>query len=220
MASAFCGIFGGTFDPVHNGHIETVTTVADECALERVYFIPAATPPHRAQPRASAQQRLEMVSLALANHPRFEVDARELKRPTPSYTYDTVKSLQTQNLFKPPEQSERYCLILGVDALSGIAGWYRWQELLDSVHFIVMRRAGWEIPAPLPAWWQQRRVECIEDLNQYESGKICLIEVEPNPVSATEIRRGIAQGIEVHTMMPPSVWNYICTNKLYSGLVG
>ncbi len=209
MANPLYGIFGGTFDPVHNGHLETVTAVFDKCALERVYFIPAAIPPHRDQPDANAQQRLEMVSLAIANYPRFDVDDRELKRETPSYTYDTIKSLQTEDC------SRRYCLILGIDALSGLDSWYRWRELLDSIHFIVVQRPGWEIPEPLPDWWQQGRTEFIEDLKQFESGKICLIEVEPNPVSATEIRYGIAQGIDVSTMVPHSVWDYIRTNKLY-----
>lgn len=209
MANPLYGIFGGTFDPVHHGHLETITRVSDKCALERVYFIPAAVPPHRNQPDASAQQRLEMVSLAIADYPRFDVDDRELKRATPSYTYDTVKSLRAQ------DSSRRYCLILGIDSLSGLDSWYRWRELLDLVHFIVVRRPGWEIPQPLPDWWQQSRVEFIDELKQFEAGKICLVEVEPNPVSATEIRYGIAQGIDVSTMMPHSVWDYICTNKLY-----
>ena len=203
------GIFGGTFDPLHNGHLATATAVFAQCALERVCFIPAAVPPHRDQPDASAQQRLEMVSLAIANYPRFDVDDRELKRATPSYTYDTVKSLQAQ------DSARRYCLILGVDALSGLDRWHRWRELLDSIHFIVVRRPGWEIPEPLPAWWRQGRAEFIADLNRFECGKICLVEVEPNPASATEIRYGIAQGVDVSTMLPHSVWDYICANKLY-----
>lgn len=218
MANPLYGVFGGTFDPLHNGHLETVTAVANHCALERVYFIPAAVPPHRQQPRASAQQRLEMVSLALANHSRFEVDDRELKRATPSYApsyaYDTVKSLQAE------DSCRRYCLILGVDALLALEGWYRWQALLDSMHVIVMRRCGWEIPALLPDWWQQRHVEGIDELQQFECGKICLIEVAPNPVSATEIRYGIGQGVDVSAMMPHSVWDYICANDLYGNLHG
>ncbi len=209
MANTLYGLFGGTFDPVHNGHLATVTRVADQCALERVYFIPAAVPPHRHQPCASAQQRLEMVLLALANHTRFEVDGCELTRPPPSYTCDTVKSLQARDACR------RYCLILGVDAFLGLDGWYRWQELLDSIHFIVMCRPGWEIPASLPDWWQQRHAESIEYLQQCAGGKIYQIEVEPNPLSATKIRYGIAQGANVSTMMPHSVWNYICANKLY-----
>ncbi len=203
------GVFGGTFDPLHNGHIETVLAVCDQCALERVYFIPLATPPHRGHPHANPQQRLEMVSLALANHSRFEVDDRELKRRAPSYTYDTIQSLQAQNADK------RYCLILGIDALLGISRWYRWQALLDSVHCIVIPRIGWDIPEPLPDWWQQRHVKLISDLRQHQRGKICLIEVNHNPESATEIRYGIARGIDVSTMMPPSVWDYICLNGLY-----
>lgn len=209
MDSPLYGIFGGTFDPVHKGHLETITTVVDKCTLERVYFIPSATPPHRAQPDASAQQRLEMVSLAIANHPRLAVDDRELKRATLSYTYDTVKSLQTE------DGSRRYCLILGVDALSGLASWYRWRELLTSIHFIVVHRPGWEMPEPLPNWWRQGSTEVVEELKQFEAGKICLLEVEPNPLSATEIRYGITQGIDVSTMVTDSVWDYICTNKLY-----
>lgn len=209
MTNPLYGIFGGTFDPLHNGHLAIMTAVFDKCALEQVRLVPAAAPPHRDPPNASAQQRLEMVSLAIANYPQFDVDDRELKRETPSYTYDTVKSLQNENA------ARRYCLILGVDALSGLAGWHRWQELLASIHFIVVQRPGWALPQPLPDWWQQARAEVIDELTQFEAGKICLVDVEPNSVSATKIRDGIAQGVDVSTMVPHSVWDYICTNKLY-----
>ncbi len=209
MRNKLYGIFGGTFDPVHNGHLQSVTTVYNHCALERICFVPTAVPPHRGRPGASAQQRLEMVALAVANHPQFDVDDRETRRDAPSYTYDTVKSFQAEDAAKC------YCVILGVDALLGLESWYRWRELLASVHFLVMRRGGWNPPDPLPGWWKARYTESIEDLKRFKSGKIFQVNIIPNPVSATEIRCGLARGIDVSPMMPQSVWNYIDTNNLY-----
>ncbi len=209
MANSLYGIFGGTFDPIHNGHLDTVKAVQKSCSLEWVHFIPAALPPHRNQPTASAQHRAEMVALAVAEHSLFDMDDRELKRSAPSYSYDTVKSLQYEH------PSRTYCLIVGIDALSGLGGWYKWRELLASIHFIVMARPGWEAPIPLPEWWQQGRASAVGTLRSHSAGKIFPVEVTPSPLSSTEIRFGISRGVDVSTMMPEPVWNYICANKLY-----
>ena len=209
MTSSLYGIFGGTFDPVHNGHLNTVTAVQKTCNLESVHFIPAAIPPHRKQPVAPADQRARMVALAVANHSCFDMDDRELKRITPSYTYDTVESLQSEN------PARKYCLILGIDALAALESWYRWRELLGVIHFIVMGRPGWEAPQPLPDWWQAGLVESVNELKLYKSGKIYAVAVPPNPVSSTEIRYGISRGVDVSSMMPTPVWEYICTHNLY-----
>jgi len=133
------GIFGGTFDPIHLGHINTVRSVLKQTDLPSIVFMPAAAPPLREQPQASAKHRLEMVRIATEHEPRLLVDDRELKRNRPSYTVDTIASLQLEN----PDY--RYGLILGVDAMRGLASWYRWQELLERVHFIVMNRPGWSL---------------------------------------------------------------------------
>ncbi len=210
MTKSLYGIFGGTFDPVHNGHIETVAAVYKKCALEKIHFIPTAVPPLKDQPGASPEQRLEMVRLAVANRPGFDVDDRELKRQGTSYTYDTVESLKSEN------PSRRYCMILGIDAILGLEKWYRWRDLLESIHFIVMGRPGWQLPEDLPEWWSRNFVKSCETLYKFESGKICIIEVAPNPLSATEIRYGLGRNIDVSAMMPDAVWDYICANNLYN----
>ncbi len=213
MTESLYGIFGGTFDPIHKGHLNTVASVRAQCNLEKVYFIPASVPPHRDIPRASAQQRLEMVTLAISGYPGFEVDDRELRRDSPSYTFDTVKSLQADN----PDRN--YCFIVGVDAFAGLEKWYRWLDLLDQVHFIIMQRPGWQAPSPLPTWWSERQKRCCDELRGNTianlGGGIVEIEVEPNPVSATEIRYGVANNVDVSPMVTDSVRDYICSNNLY-----
>jgi len=209
MTELLYGIFGGTFDPIHKGHLNTVSSVRKQCNLERVHFIPASIPPHRDIPGATAQQRLEMVTIAIAGYPGFDVDDRELRRDTPSYTFDTVKSLQEDN------PGRNYCFILGVDAFVGLEKWYRWRDLLDQVHFIIMQRPGWQAPSPLPIWWSERRMSDCDKLRGKACGGIVEIEVEPNPVSATEIRYGVANNVDISPMVTDAVRNYICSNNLY-----
>ncbi len=209
MTDLLYGIFGGTFDPIHNGHLKTIAAVSQQCQLERVHFIPSASPPHRNQPHASARQRLEMVALAIAGFSGYELDDRELKRDSPSYTYDTVRSLQSDF------PNRKYCFIAGVDALLGLANWHLGDDLIDRIHFVVMQRPGWYSPEPLPDWWQARRTTRLDDLKENRAGKFYEVEIEPVAVSATEIRSAISRGIDVSNMLPPAVWDYICTHDLY-----
>lgn len=209
MTESLLGIFGGTFDPIHNGHINTVASVRQQCHLSSVCFIPSATPPHRDIPGASPEQRKEMVQLAIQDYPQFTIDDRELHREAPSYTFDTIESLSAEN----PDQC--FGFILGVDAMLGLENWYRWQDLLDRVHFIVMARPGWQVPDELPQWWETRRVASCDELGAYKAGRILEIEVTPYAISATEIRYGIAHNVDVSPMVPAPVWDYICRHNLY-----
>lgn len=208
-AKSLYGIFGGTFDPIHNGHLQMVSFVLKSCALKQILFIPSARPPHRGNLGANAKQRLDMAALAIAEFPQFVLDDRELNRDKPSYTFDTVESLQMEY----PHRN--FCLILGIDAMLHLDTWYRWDELVDSLHFVVMNRPGFNTPDPLPSWWQDRFVHSVEELKKSDAGKILTIQVEPNTVSATEIRYGISENIDVSTMMTGSVWNYINEHNLY-----
>ena len=210
MTSPLYGIFGGTFDPVHNGHIETVSGVLKSCGLACVVFIPAAVPPHRHPPAASARHRVEMVKLAIAGIAEFDLDDRETKRDSLSYTYDTVASL------KADFPARKYCLILGMDAFLELESWYCWNDLRDTVHFIVMCRPGWCRPFQVPPWWHESEIVSAHEFESYQAGKILLVDVPPNPVSATEIRHGISQGIDVRPLVAEPVWEYICKNKLYT----
>ena len=209
MTDLLYGIFGGTFDPIHNGHLKAIAAVSQQCRLECVHIIPSASPPHRNQPHASAQQRLEMVALAISGLSGYELDDRELKRASPSWTCDTVRSLQSDY----PDR--KFCFVAGVDVLSGLADWYFVDDLIDRIHFVVMQRPGWSYPEPLPDWWQSRWTTRLDDLKEHRAGKFYEVEIEPVAVSATEIRSAISRGMDVSDMLPTSVWDYICAHNLY-----
>lgn len=207
------GIFGGTFDPIHFGHLRTVTEVALALELAQVRWLPAATPPHRPPPVASAIQRIEMLKLALAGQALFTVDARELARSERSYTVDTLQSLRAEFGAAQP-----LCLIVGEDAFRGIETWDRWHAIPDLAHLVVMRRpqpvrAAW--PAP-PAWASDRVAADIHALHNAAAGHVYFHAVHPQPISATQVRAALAAGEPVSDLMPKAVADYIRNNHLYT----
>ena len=206
-----CGLFGGAFDPIHYGHIEPVREVFRAAGLAKVIYLPTAIPPHRPQPGASANHRLAMARIALADEAHFEVDDSELKRPGPSYTIDTLQSLHRRH----PKRC--YALIIGLDAVLGLETWHRWQALQRSVHIIAVGRPGWSLPQPLPQWWQSARVESSAALRRSAAGKILFVEAAPVPISATLVRERIAAGEDIGHLTPPGVFDYIRENHLYDG---
>ncbi len=206
-----CGLFGGTFDPFHYGHLTPVKAVFRAAALARVIYIPAAVPPHRPQPSAGAADRLAMTRIGLAGEADFEVDDIELKRAGRSYTFDTLQDLRRQN----PRQ--RYALLVGLDALIGLETWHRWEELQRSVHIIAISRPGWRAPQPLPAWWRAARVESSAGLRHAQTGKILVAETAPVAISATRVRARIRAEGDPGDWVPPGVRDYICEHNLYAG---
>lgn len=203
------GLFGGTFDPIHYGHITPIKAVLQSAGLANVTYIPAAQPAHRASPEASADARVAMTRIALDDETDLDVDAIELDRAAPSYTIDTLQSLREQN----PER--RYALIVGMDALLGLETWHRWQTLQQSVHIIALMRHGFDLPHSLPRWWRDARVDACAELQQSPAGKIICIETPLIPISATSIRARIAAGEDVREWMPPGVCEYIDAHDLY-----
>jgi nicotinate-nucleotide adenylyltransferase len=205
------GVFGGTFDPIHYGHLRPVEEVMHALALEQVCYVPARQPPHRPPPVASIEQRLHMVELALAGKPGFYIDQRELERPGPSYTVDTLESLRA-------EFSARcLCLIMGFDAFLGIESWHRWPRLLELAHIVIMHRpGGWESSVKgLPGWVQTRLCQDRTQLIGKPAGLLLVQAVTPQPISASELRVAIATGESVQDLLPETVWRYIRENKLY-----
>src|SRR3569832_105068 len=160
------GLLGGTFDPIHFGHLRPAMDLLDELGLDHVRLIPCGVPPHRAAPRAHAEHRLTMLRLAVSGEPRLRVDERELRRPGPSYMVDTVLSLR-EELGDTP-----LALIIGMDALNGLATWRRWRKLVDLCHLIVMERPGGTAPATgeLAALVAARRVYEVADLRARAAG--------------------------------------------------
>lgn len=202
------GIFGGSFDPIHYGHLLPVAQVAAALGLERVHFVVAARPPHRAPPVASAEQRLAMVRLALADRPRFVADDREFSRAGPSYMADTLDS------FRAEYRQQRLCLILGLDAFLGLPTWHEWQRIPLLVHFVVLQRPGW-VGQDLPDWASSRASDSAADLEQQAAGRVLFQPITPQSISATEIRAAVRSGQSVAGLLPEAVLGYIRENRLY-----
>lgn len=207
------GLFGGTFDPVHYGHLRPAAEVLDALAWEEMRFVPAALPPHRPAPVASAEQRLQMLRLALTEFPRFSVDDREIRRGGVSYMAPTLESLRAEMGNRP------LCLVLGVDAFLGLPTWHRWREIPDLAHLVVLTRPGFAL-GDLPDWAQGRCCAEGEALARVPAGRLLFLAVKPQNISATAIRAALAQGQDpsVLDVLPQAVRAFICQNHLYSHL--
>ena len=203
------GILGGTFDPIHYGHLRPARDVQQALGLTELRVIPAANPPHRRAPVATAEQRFKMVELACAEFPGFHADCREITRGGASYTVLTLQSLRQEFRDAP------LCLLMGVDAFEGLETWHQWQRLPELAHIVVMTRPGWSIPAILPPWAQARLCREARELQRLPAGKIFFQPVSPQDISATRIRESLARGEAVDAWLPPVVAEYIRVNSVY-----
>lgn len=205
------GIFGGTFDPVHFGHLRTGLEVLEELSLAEVRMIPCHIPPHRDEPLAKADHRLELLQLAVAGVPGLQVDARELMRDGPSYTVDTLLDMR-QELPNTP-----LCLIIGMDSLLNLPGWHRWRELTDLAHLIVLERPGYEssYSAELSDWIDGRRIQSTAGLRSALNGAVYFQPVTQLDISATDIRRLLRDGRIPRFLTPDAVWQHILALQLY-----
>ena len=209
------GILGGTFDPIHFGHLRMAQELHDELELAAIRFVPAASPPLRAAPQTSAAQRAEMVRLAIAGNPAFGLDLRELARTGPSYTFDTLSELRAELGANVP-----LALLLGGDAFLGLPGWHRWQELPQLAHMVVAHRPGavpdaTRMPPELQALWQQRASANSADLHSSAAGRIFLQRITALDISASHIRRTLQQGHSARYLLPEAVSDYIGAHRLY-----
>lgn len=208
------GIFGGTFDPVHFGHLRPALETMQSLALSEVRFIPCAQPPHRQMPLASAKHRMAMLSLAIEGQAGFVTDDRELRREGPSYMVDTLESLGQ-------ETDQALCLLLGMDAFAGLPQWHRWQSLLSLAHIVVMQRPGVSREHlfqqhELTQLLQQAEVNAIQDLAGNTAGKIYFQQVTALDISATGIRQSLSSGESVRYLLPDTVDDYMQQHKLYT----
>ncbi len=205
------GIFGGTFDPVHIGHLRAALEVAELLELEELRLIPSARPPHRRMPSSSAQDRLAMVCCAVQDLPPLLVDDRELTRDKPSFTIDTLESLRAEL----GHDCSLY-LILGWDAFCGLPSWHRWGELLEHCHILVLQRpdADSEAPEALRNLLAGRSVADPKALGG-PGGQITFIWQAPLAISATHIRQLLARGRSVRFLVPDAVLAYIKAHGLY-----
>ena len=202
------GILGGTFDPIHYGHLRPAQEAMQQLALAELRFIPAATPPHRSPPVASSAQRLAMLELAIHGLPGLRSDERELKRAGPSYTVDTLESLRAELNDAP------LCLLIGADQFRSFETWHRWQEIRDLAHLVILNRPG-PAPGALPAWARARECTDFRALHAAPGGRLAFLGVSPQDISATRIRAALARGETVLGLLPEAVLEYIKTNRIY-----
>ncbi len=206
------GVLGGTFDPVHVGHLRAALECCEALHLDQVRWLPLKTAVHRPPPLASPRQRVAMLEAALIGEPRFILDQRELGRPGPSYTYDTLFSLRAEI-----GEGRPLCLLMGSDAYAGFLGWYRPFEILELAHLIVMHRPGYALPtdAPLAELYRERGCQDPQQLMARPGGLILLQPITPLGISATQIRTLIAAGSSPRYLLPDAVLAYIEREQLY-----
>lgn len=208
------GILGGTFNPIHYGHLRIAQEVAEALALSQVKFLPAAKPPLKTEPDVTAKQRVEMVQLAIASNPLFSLDTRELERSGPSYTIDTLISLRAEHL------QDALCLIIGTDAFARFDQWHRWQEILDYCHLIVVSRppvANLQLSDPLRKLLQTRQTHDTTQLSQHTHGRIAMHTVTALDISSSQIRSLVHARQNPAYLCPESVIQYIQDHRLYTG---
>jgi nicotinate-nucleotide adenylyltransferase len=216
-AQALLAILGGTFDPIHYGHLRLADDVRRALMLPEVRLIPAGDPPHRTPPQASAADRLAMTALGVVEFPGLAADAREVEQSGKSYTVRTLEALRKEAPARP------LALIVGADALAGLTSWHRWRDVFALAHLIVIPRPGVDathtLPAVLASEWKARWTPEAQSLRSSTAGAIYEQVVMPQPISASEIRAALARGRaglrDVERWLPPAVLAYIEAHKLY-----
>ena len=204
------GVFGGTFDPIHFGHIEPVLEVCRATGISEVRYVPNSRPGHRSQPGTDARHRWHMTLLALEGHRELIADDREIRRTGISYTVPTLRSMRSEFGLRP------LCLILGIDAFLQIHRWHWWADVLKLANVIVMDRPGTTAPHQLPGWWARALNSNPRVLYETMSGNIIHIAVNRVDISATDIRYRFRHGQSVAGLLPDSVSDHIEQIGLYS----
>lgn len=209
------GLFGGTFDPVHYGHLRLAEEAMTHLGLHGVRWIPAGQPPHRAQPGVTGAQRLAMVLRSTADNPQFSVDAAEVEVDAPSYTVHTLERLRGELGGERP-----LVLLLGADAFAGLPTWHRWRDILELAHIAVSHRPGFPVaasslPAELASEFQRRTPAAEQILKSRPGGAITTFAMTQLAISATQIRKLLANGLSPRYLLPDAVLDYIRAHSLY-----
>ncbi|MDH4273704.1 MAG: nicotinate-nucleotide adenylyltransferase [Gammaproteobacteria bacterium] len=208
------GIFGGTFDPIHYGHLRSAWEVYQALRLQEIRMVPCRIPPHRTHPAVTPERRAELVAAALAGQTALTLDIRELVREGPSYTVDTLVSLREELGYATP-----MCLIVGSDAFFALETWHQWPRLFELAHVVVMHRAGARMRvtpgSALAAAVEARQTTCSEALHLAPAGHIYVQAVTALSISASQIRALIQRGERPQYLTPQQVINLITLHGLY-----
>lgn len=211
------GVLGGTFDPIHYGHLRLAEEMLELANLRQIRVVPTGMPPHRHTPHASAQHRSEMVKLAISDQPNFVLDVREVLRASKCYTVETLRELRAEVGHEQP-----LCLLMGGDAFLDLHTWHQWEQLFDLAHIVVGFRPGYTL--------EERIHTASEELQQHYRTRLCSTETMSNQpcggvaelaipkleISATLIRDRVAHNRSIRYLLPNSVANYIHQHKLYA----
>ena len=212
------GLFGGTFNPIHSGHLRSVNLLNEVVGFDKVHWILSARPPHKGDISTSIEHRFSMLQLALQSDSDFVADGCEISRTEKSYTYTTIQHFRKRY----PVQS--LCLIIGGDSLQSLHTWYRFEDIVDEVHVIVMQRPGYV--NDIPSFLSSRQVQSGSELQEFTSGKLLMFEGSDFDVSSTQLRQALnkcntvdADLDLIENFIPKSVINYIRQHRLYSEIV-
>ena len=206
------GILGGTFDPVHSGHLHLATTFLNQLKLAKVLFVPIYNPPHRPAPLASPEQRLEMLKLAVENHPHLKIDDCELQRGGVSYTIDTLRCIR-EKIGETP-----LCLIMGMENFNTLNSWHQWQSLLDYAHIVIANRPGNNdeiYNIEIKKFMDNFITTSVTNLHDQAEGHIIRLDTPMLDVSSTQIRNNFQSGRETEPLLPEKVLDFIQTHHLY-----
>lgn len=217
--TSLIGIFGGTFDPIHYGHLRVAEEVVEKVGLHEMRFIPAGMPRLRSAPDALPKQRAAMVRAAIQNNPRFILDEREVRRPGPSRSVESLRELGQEM-----GENAILCCIMGADVFMRLSEWHSWRELFQLCHIIIAARPGHVLVTDHDVLPQELREECAQrwissasSLEYSSSGLIFIAPTTLLDISATAIRTRISAKSSVRYLLPDAVLDYIETNHLYSG---
>ncbi|MGH8557045.1 MAG: nicotinate-nucleotide adenylyltransferase [Methylococcales bacterium] len=205
------GVMGGTFDPVHFGHLRVAVEVKESLRLKELRLVPCREPAHRPMPLAPDEMRLLMLKRAIMNEPGLLVDTRELERCGPSYTYETLYSMREEF------SGDALGLILGIDAFCGLQSWFQWRELPKLAHFIVLHRPGHQarMPEALSRLNLFRVLDRAEDIDGYETGCVFFQKISQLEISSTAIREIIRRNKNPRYLLPETVIELIMEQHLY-----
>jgi nicotinate-nucleotide adenylyltransferase len=202
-------LFGGTFDPIHNGHLHSALELVQQYHLARVHMVPCYQPVHRVAPQLTAEQRFQMLQLACQPHSVLHADDRELRRQGPSYSIDTLQSLRDEY-----GNDAQLNLVMGADAFAQFDGWHRSDDFLDLANIVVMWRAG-ELPPNLVASDYSNAIKSHDDAIQCSRGALTSVQLTPWEISSTQIRASLAAGESVVQYLPEAVSKFVAEQQLY-----